>query len=80
MLSCSRYRNVSKQTDSYYLSDWSSTHLLDQNRHSVITSLIHIESRKLPTVELFDVDSGMISIITVNTKEYHSDVLEKSQG
>ncbi|GJY45214.1 hypothetical protein Tco_0433427 [Tanacetum coccineum] len=33
------------------------------------------ESRKSPTVELFDVDSGRISIITVNTKEYHSEVL-----
>ncbi|GJY84901.1 hypothetical protein Tco_0498927 [Tanacetum coccineum] len=33
------------------------------------------ESRKPPTVELFDVDSGRISIVTVNTKEYHSDVL-----
>ncbi|GJW71008.1 ribonuclease H-like domain-containing protein [Tanacetum coccineum] len=33
------------------------------------------ESRKPPTAELFDVDSGRISIVTVNTKEYHSDVL-----
>ncbi|GKA38861.1 hypothetical protein Tco_0731412 [Tanacetum coccineum] len=33
------------------------------------------ESRKLPTAELFDVDSERISIVTVNTKEYHSDVL-----
>ncbi|GJU33890.1 hypothetical protein Tco_1182244 [Tanacetum coccineum] len=39
------------------------------------TRLIHIESRKPPTAELFDVDSGRISIVTVNTKEYHSDVL-----
>ncbi|GJY14721.1 putative reverse transcriptase domain-containing protein [Tanacetum coccineum] len=46
-----------------------------QSRQLVETSLIHIESRKPPTVELFDVDSGRISIITVNTKEYHSDVL-----
>ncbi|GKG05562.1 hypothetical protein Tco_0325648, partial [Tanacetum coccineum] len=38
------------------------------------TRLIHIESRKSPTAELFDVDSGRISIVTVNTKEYHSDV------
>ncbi|GKD23946.1 hypothetical protein Tco_1225649 [Tanacetum coccineum] len=53
----------------------SSIHLLDQNRYPVITSLIHIESRKSPTAELFDVDSGRISIITVNTKEYHLDVL-----
>ncbi|GKA22288.1 hypothetical protein Tco_0708250 [Tanacetum coccineum] len=28
-----------------------------------------------PTIELFDVDYGRISIVTVNTKEYHSDVL-----
>ncbi|GJZ86527.1 hypothetical protein Tco_0658137 [Tanacetum coccineum] len=34
------------------------------------------ESRKSPTAELFDVDSGRISIVTVNTKEYHSDVLQ----
>ncbi|GKA94889.1 hypothetical protein Tco_0816927, partial [Tanacetum coccineum] len=34
------------------------------------------ESRKSPTVEVFDVDSGGISIITMNTKEYHSEVLE----
>ncbi|GKA86297.1 hypothetical protein Tco_0808008, partial [Tanacetum coccineum] len=39
------------------------------------TRLIHIESRKPPTAELFDVDSGRISIVTVNTKDYHSDVL-----
>ncbi|GJW38477.1 retrovirus-related pol polyprotein from transposon TNT 1-94 [Tanacetum coccineum] len=38
------------------------------------------ESRKSPTAELFDVDSGRISIVTVNTKEYHSDVLAKSRG
>ncbi|GKA57661.1 hypothetical protein Tco_0756849 [Tanacetum coccineum] len=41
----------------------------------VDTSLIHIESRKSPTKSLFDVGSRRISIITVNTKEYHSDVL-----
>ncbi|GJY16773.1 hypothetical protein Tco_0387195 [Tanacetum coccineum] len=35
-----------------------------------------IRNRKSPTVELFDVDSGWIFIVTVNTKEYHSDVLE----
>ncbi|GJT99413.1 hypothetical protein Tco_1109752 [Tanacetum coccineum] len=34
------------------------------------------ESSKSPTVELLDVDFGRISIITVHTKEYHSDVLE----
>ncbi|GJZ06508.1 hypothetical protein Tco_0540301 [Tanacetum coccineum] len=53
----------------------SSIHILDQNRYPVDTSLIHIESRKPPTAELFDVDSGRISIVIVNTKEYHSDVL-----
>ncbi|GJY74874.1 hypothetical protein Tco_0479305 [Tanacetum coccineum] len=37
--------------------------------------LIHIESRKPPIVELFNVNSGRISIVTVNTKEYHYDVL-----
>ncbi|GJX89032.1 hypothetical protein Tco_0341046 [Tanacetum coccineum] len=46
-----------------------------QSRQHVDISLIHIESRNLPTAELFDVDSGRISIVTVNTKEYHSDVL-----
>ncbi|GJY22037.1 hypothetical protein Tco_0394603 [Tanacetum coccineum] len=40
----------------------SSIHILDQNRYPVDTSLIHLESRKSPTVELFDVDSEMISI------------------
>ncbi|GKB03104.1 hypothetical protein Tco_0831193 [Tanacetum coccineum] len=39
------------------------------------TRLIHIESRKPPTKSLFDVGSRRISIVTVNTKEYHSDVL-----
>ncbi|GJS60828.1 hypothetical protein Tco_0655612 [Tanacetum coccineum] len=33
------------------------------------------ESHNPPTADLFDVDSGRISIITVNTKDYHSDVL-----
>ncbi|GKA84785.1 retrovirus-related pol polyprotein from transposon TNT 1-94 [Tanacetum coccineum] len=33
-----------------------------QSRQHVDTSLIHIESRKSPTAELFDVDSGRISI------------------
>ncbi|GJU27140.1 hypothetical protein Tco_1165761 [Tanacetum coccineum] len=46
----------------------------------VDTSLIHIESHKSPTKSLFDVGSSMISIFTMNTKEYHSDVLAKSQG
>ncbi|GJY59049.1 hypothetical protein Tco_0458941 [Tanacetum coccineum] len=39
------------------------------------TTRFHIESRKLPTKSLFDVGSRRISIFTVNTKEYHSDVL-----
>ncbi|GJQ89443.1 retrovirus-related pol polyprotein from transposon TNT 1-94 [Tanacetum coccineum] len=51
-----------------------------QNATNVDTSLIHIESRKSPTAELFDVDFGRISIVTVNTKEYHSYVLAESQG
>ncbi|GJT43627.1 hypothetical protein Tco_0952342 [Tanacetum coccineum] len=51
-----------------------------QSRQHVITSLIHIESRKSPIAELFDVDSRRTSIVIVNTKEYHSDILEKSQG
>nr|GEU29591.1 putative reverse transcriptase domain-containing protein [Tanacetum cinerariifolium] len=33
-----------------------------QSRQHVDTSLIHLESRKSPTTELFDVDSGRISI------------------
>ncbi|GJU24985.1 hypothetical protein Tco_1163606 [Tanacetum coccineum] len=41
---------------------------------------IHIESCKLPTAKLFDVESERISFIIVNTKEYHSDVLARSQG
>ncbi|GJZ72425.1 hypothetical protein Tco_0636276 [Tanacetum coccineum] len=41
----------------------------------VDTSLIHIESRKPPTKSLIYVGSRRISIFTVNTKEYHSDVL-----
>ncbi|GJX46969.1 hypothetical protein Tco_0272159 [Tanacetum coccineum] len=45
-----------------------------------ITSLIHIESRKSPTAVLFDVDTERISIVTVNTKEYYSDVMAESQG
>ncbi|GJX21169.1 hypothetical protein Tco_0223846 [Tanacetum coccineum] len=46
-----------------------------QSRQHIDASLIRIESRKPPTAELFDVDSRRISIVTVNTKEYHSDVL-----
>ncbi|GKE74139.1 hypothetical protein Tco_1536180, partial [Tanacetum coccineum] len=44
-----------------------------QSRQHVDTSLIHLESRKLPTAELFDVDLEGFSSITVNTKEYHSE-------
>ncbi|GKB15474.1 hypothetical protein Tco_0849397 [Tanacetum coccineum] len=33
-----------------------------QSRQHVGTSLIHIESHKSPTTDLFDVDSGRISI------------------
>ncbi|GJR94504.1 hypothetical protein Tco_0266678 [Tanacetum coccineum] len=51
-----------------------------QSRQHVDTSLIHIESRKPPTKSLFDVDSSRISIVIVNTKEHHSDVLAVSQG
>nr|GEY82126.1 retrovirus-related Pol polyprotein from transposon TNT 1-94 [Tanacetum cinerariifolium] len=40
----------------------SSIQILDQNRYPVDTSLIHLESHKSPTAELFDVDSGGISI------------------
>ncbi|GJW14841.1 hypothetical protein Tco_0018974 [Tanacetum coccineum] len=55
---------------------------LDQTKLEdvVSTSLIHIESCKSPTVVLFDVDTRRISIFTVNTKEYHFDVLAISQG
>ncbi|GKB06691.1 DNA-directed DNA polymerase, partial [Tanacetum coccineum] len=49
------------------------------NRYPVSTSSIHIKSCKSPTTELFDVDSGRISIVTVNTEKYHSDVLARSQ-
>ncbi|GKB26029.1 hypothetical protein Tco_0865430 [Tanacetum coccineum] len=51
-----------------------------QIRQHVDTSLIHIESRKPPTKSLFNVDSSRISIIIMNTKERHSDVLAVSQG
>ncbi|GKD43739.1 hypothetical protein Tco_1268384 [Tanacetum coccineum] len=51
-----------------------------QSRQHVDTSLIHIEPRQSPTGSLFDVGSSRISIITVNTREYHSDVLAESQG
>ncbi|GJW79222.1 hypothetical protein Tco_0140904 [Tanacetum coccineum] len=48
---------------------------VSQSRQHVDTSLIHIESHKPPTKSLFDVDSSRISIVIVNTKEHHSDVL-----
>ncbi|GJS71268.1 hypothetical protein Tco_0704109 [Tanacetum coccineum] len=53
----------------------SSIHSLDHYRYPVDTCLIHIESYKSPTAELLDVDSRRISIVTMNTKEYHSDIL-----
>ncbi|GKC88902.1 hypothetical protein Tco_1149551, partial [Tanacetum coccineum] len=37
------------------------------------TWLVHVESRKSPTAELFDVDLEGFPFITVNTKEYHSE-------
>ncbi|GJU96155.1 hypothetical protein Tco_1320911 [Tanacetum coccineum] len=39
-----------------------------------------VKSCKSPTAVSFDVDTGRIAIVTVNTKEYHSDVLARSQG
>ncbi|GJZ51073.1 hypothetical protein Tco_0605588 [Tanacetum coccineum] len=41
---------------------------------------LELESRKSPTAVLFDIDTRRISIFTVNTKEYPSDVLARSQG
>ncbi|GJW99207.1 hypothetical protein Tco_0181015 [Tanacetum coccineum] len=52
---------------------------LDLNLNEPVTSSIYIESYKSPTAVLFDDDTGRISIVTVNTKEYHSDVLARSQ-
>ncbi|GKG32370.1 hypothetical protein Tco_0429880, partial [Tanacetum coccineum] len=40
----------------------SSIHLLDHYRYPVDTILMHIEYRKSPTAELFDVNSGRIFI------------------
>ncbi|GKD59372.1 hypothetical protein Tco_1296881 [Tanacetum coccineum] len=51
-----------------------------QSRQHVDTSLIHIEPRQSPTESLFDVGSSRISIVIMNTKMYHSDVLAESQG
>ncbi|GJZ68306.1 putative reverse transcriptase domain-containing protein [Tanacetum coccineum] len=48
--------------------------------NTLITRLIHIESRKPPTKSLFDVDSSRISIVIMNTRVHHSDVLAVSQG
>ncbi|GJY60050.1 retrovirus-related pol polyprotein from transposon TNT 1-94 [Tanacetum coccineum] len=44
------------------------------------TRLIHIESRNPPTKILFDVGSSKISIVIVNTKEFHSDVLAEDRS
>ncbi|GJY47071.1 hypothetical protein Tco_0436134 [Tanacetum coccineum] len=74
-------------TSSKYVDSSNAIHALDspyllvliietsQSRQHVDTSLIRIESRKSPTKSLFDVGSRRVSIVTVNTKEYHSDVL-----
>ncbi|GKD58967.1 RNA-directed DNA polymerase, eukaryota [Tanacetum coccineum] len=51
----------------------SSIHLLDQNRYPVDTSLIHIESRKSPTVLVFDVETRRIFIRHCKTEQYHSE-------
>nr|GEV00656.1 putative reverse transcriptase domain-containing protein [Tanacetum cinerariifolium] len=45
-----------------------------------VKTLIHIEPRKSPTAVLFDVGTRRIFIVTLNTKEYHSDVRARSQG
>ncbi|GJZ75533.1 hypothetical protein Tco_0639998 [Tanacetum coccineum] len=68
MLSCSLYRNVLKQTTR-------------PNRYPVDTILIHIESRKSPTAELSEVDSGRISIHHCRMlKSITMNVLAESQG
>ncbi|GJU20275.1 hypothetical protein Tco_1153617 [Tanacetum coccineum] len=52
-----------------------------QSRQHVDTSLIHIESHKSPTAELFDVDSGRISIRHYEIlKSITLNVLAKSKG
>ncbi|GJW00716.1 hypothetical protein Tco_1555967 [Tanacetum coccineum] len=64
--------------NSSYYSDNASYLDNDKSHHRcfpVDTRLIHLESYKSLTAELFDVDSGRISIVIVNTKEYHSDIL-----
>ncbi|GJV63827.1 putative ribonuclease H-like domain-containing protein [Tanacetum coccineum] len=45
------------------------------NYHMIKTKEYPFQSRKSPTKSLFDVGSRRISIVIVNTKEYHSDVL-----
>ncbi|GKA81601.1 hypothetical protein Tco_0788293 [Tanacetum coccineum] len=45
-----------------------------------MTTVLGSGNVQSPTVVLFDVDTGRISIVTVNTKEYHSDVMARSQG
>nr|GFB37274.1 hypothetical protein [Tanacetum cinerariifolium] len=55
-------QHVKSESDSYYLSDKVVNSFTGPNRYPVNTSLIHIESRKSPTAELFEVDSGRISI------------------
>ncbi|GJT14495.1 hypothetical protein Tco_0861537, partial [Tanacetum coccineum] len=52
-----------------------------QSKQHVDTSLIHIESRKSPTAELFEVDSGRISIRHCGMlKSITLNVLAESQG
>nr|GEW19493.1 hypothetical protein [Tanacetum cinerariifolium] len=48
-----------------------------QSRQHVDTSLIHLESRKSPTAELLDVDSGRISIHHCRSSRIHSDEVLK---
>ncbi|GJZ80033.1 hypothetical protein Tco_0644870 [Tanacetum coccineum] len=50
------------------------------NRYPVVTSLIHIESRKLPTKSLFDAGSSRISIFIVNTYSITRMFWQISQG
>ncbi|GJZ82629.1 hypothetical protein Tco_0647802, partial [Tanacetum coccineum] len=60
-MSQSRQHDMS-ESDSYYLFDLVVNSFTGTTRYPVDTSLIHIESRKSPTTELFEVDSGRISI------------------
>ncbi|GJY32147.1 hypothetical protein Tco_0415642 [Tanacetum coccineum] len=59
------------ESDNYYLSNRVVNSFTRPNRYLVDTSLVHIESRKSPTAELFDVDSVRISIRHCDTKECH---------